>query len=51
MLSYLRYATVSARALRKVLKDDLKVQAVKREEYYVKMNKWTDGKPGENVKI
>lgn len=47
--SYLKYATLSARALRKVLKEDVKAVAMKREEYNVKMAKWTDGVPGEPV--
>jgi hypothetical protein len=31
------------------MKPELKTQALKREEYYVKMAKWTEGKQGENV--
>ncbi|TPX32132.1 hypothetical protein SmJEL517_g04703 [Synchytrium microbalum] len=47
-MTYLQYANITARALRSVLKDEFKVQALKREEQYLKMAKWTAGKQGEN---
>ncbi|KAJ3298157.1 hypothetical protein HK104_011078 [Borealophlyctis nickersoniae] len=41
---YLQAANIAARALRNVLKEDVKVQALKREEQYVKAARWANGK-------
>ncbi|KAJ3039692.1 hypothetical protein HK097_002764 [Rhizophlyctis rosea] len=46
-LTYVQAANIAARALRNVLKNDVKVQAVKREEQYVKAALWQNGKQGE----
>ncbi|KAJ3073067.1 hypothetical protein HK102_006112, partial [Quaeritorhiza haematococci] len=47
-LTYLQYANIGARALRQVLKQEARIQAVKREEQFLKMAKWSEGKQGEN---
>ncbi|KAI8865851.1 mitochondrial ATP synthase epsilon chain domain-containing protein [Ramicandelaber brevisporus] len=49
-LTFLRYTQVCARAVRKVLKDDVRVQALRREEQSIKVAKWKDGKQGESAK-
>ncbi len=50
-LTYIKYAQITGRALRSVLKADVKAQAVKREEYYAKMANWTNGKQGESINL
>lgn len=41
---------ITARALRSVLKEDLKVVAIKRNEQLLKVFKWKDGKQGDMVR-
>ncbi|KAI8800339.1 mitochondrial ATP synthase epsilon chain-domain-containing protein [Cladochytrium replicatum] len=45
--SYLKYVQVASRALRSVLKDEAKIQALKREETVLKVSRWANGKQGE----
>lgn len=45
--SYLQYCNIATKALRNVLKGDVKIQALKREEQYVRMAKWQAGKQQE----
>ncbi|KAJ3040870.1 hypothetical protein HDV00_010330 [Rhizophlyctis rosea] len=46
-LTYVQAANIAAKALRNVLRNEVKVQAVKREEQYVKAALWSNGKQGE----
>ncbi|KAJ3396236.1 hypothetical protein HDU92_003694 [Lobulomyces angularis] len=46
-LSYLQYSNIAAKALRNVLKEAPKLEALKREEQYARIAKWTNGKAGE----
>ncbi|KAI8619483.1 hypothetical protein BC830DRAFT_1104102, partial [Chytriomyces sp. MP71] len=45
--SYLQVSNVSAAALRRCLKPDAKIQALKREEQMLKVARWANGKAGE----
>ncbi|KAI8620626.1 hypothetical protein BC830DRAFT_1098329 [Chytriomyces sp. MP71] len=45
--SYLQVSNVSAAALRRCLKPDAKIQALKREEQMLKVARWSNGKAGE----
>ncbi|KAI9096942.1 mitochondrial ATP synthase epsilon chain-domain-containing protein [Phlyctochytrium arcticum] len=47
-MTYLQYANITARALRNVLKAQPKTMAIRREEQYVKVQAWKDGKQGES---
>ncbi|KND00453.1 uncharacterized protein SPPG_04771 [Spizellomyces punctatus DAOM BR117] len=46
-LTYLQYANITAKALRNVLKEQAKVVALRREEQYVKVQLWSQGKQGD----
>ncbi|KAJ3099319.1 hypothetical protein HDU96_010740 [Phlyctochytrium bullatum] len=46
-LTYLQVANIAASALRRVLKEEVKVVALKREDQMLKVARWTDGKAGE----
>ncbi|KAJ3022452.1 hypothetical protein HKX48_006130 [Thoreauomyces humboldtii] len=46
-MTYLQYANISAKVLRNVLKEGPKVQALRREEQFAKVQIWKDGKQGE----
>ena len=43
--SYLQYSAVCARVVRQVLKGDLRVEAAKRDEVFIRKVDWKDGKP------
>ncbi|KAJ8327611.1 hypothetical protein BDV3_003412 [Batrachochytrium dendrobatidis] len=47
-LSYLKYANVSASALRSVLKADAKIIANRREDTGIKVSLWKEGRQGES---
>ncbi|KOC58889.1 ATP synthase subunit epsilon, mitochondrial [Habropoda laboriosa] len=44
-LNYINYSQIAARVVRKALKQDLKAEAMKRDEVNVKFTQWKDGKP------
>ncbi|KAI8830400.1 hypothetical protein HDU81_010650 [Chytriomyces hyalinus] len=46
-LTYLHVSNISAAALRRSLKPDAKLAALKREEQFIKMAKWANGKAGD----
>ncbi|KAI8920185.1 mitochondrial ATP synthase epsilon chain-domain-containing protein [Powellomyces hirtus] len=50
-ISYLQYANISAKALRNVLKEQAKIQALRREEQFAKVQIWKDGKQGDSKVI
>ncbi|UJR31567.1 hypothetical protein I4U23_019054 [Adineta vaga] len=43
-LNYIQYSAVCARTLRRCLKSSVAKEAMKREESYVRVNKWQSGK-------
>ncbi|UJR15121.1 hypothetical protein I4U23_002086 [Adineta vaga] len=43
-LNYIQYSAVCARTLRRCLKSSAAKEAMKREESYVRVNKWQGGK-------
>ncbi|PSN52122.1 Protein stunted [Blattella germanica] len=43
-LTYINYSNIAARLLRQALKADLKTEALKREESYIRFTPWKDGK-------
>ncbi|KAI9342492.1 mitochondrial F1F0-ATP synthase subunit epsilon/ATP15 [Zopfochytrium polystomum] len=47
-LSYLQASNIAAAALRRAVKAEVRVQALKREDQMLKMAKWSNGKQGEN---
>ncbi|ORY46442.1 hypothetical protein BCR33DRAFT_658604, partial [Rhizoclosmatium globosum] len=47
--SYLQVSNIAAAALRRALKPDAKVAALKREEQFIKYAKWANGKAGDVV--
>ncbi|KAJ3189357.1 hypothetical protein HDU85_002986 [Gaertneriomyces sp. JEL0708] len=47
-MTYLQYTNIASKALRSVLKEQVKVQALRREEQYVKAAVWASGKQGES---
>ncbi|KAJ3215251.1 hypothetical protein HDU67_000667 [Dinochytrium kinnereticum] len=46
-LSYLQVANIAASALRRVVKEEVRVVALRREEQALKMARWNAGKMGE----
>jgi len=44
-LNYINYSSIAARVVRKALKPELRVDAIKRAESAVKITPWKDGKP------
>ncbi|KAJ3098482.1 hypothetical protein HDU97_003981 [Phlyctochytrium planicorne] len=46
-LTYLQVANIAASALRRIVKEEVRVIALKREDQSLKMARWTDGKQGE----
>lgn len=42
--TYLKYANIGAKAVRSVLKEEPKIQAMKRTETMLKRSLWKDGK-------
>ncbi|TGZ50443.1 hypothetical protein CRM22_010835 [Opisthorchis felineus] len=44
-LSYIKYSSICAAAVRNSLKSDLKTAAEKRTGKHVKLTQWKDGKP------
>ncbi|KAI8848946.1 hypothetical protein BC829DRAFT_392986 [Chytridium lagenaria] len=46
-LTYLQVSKIAASALRRVVKEEVKVIALKREEQVLKTARWTNGKAGE----
>ncbi|KAJ9137011.1 hypothetical protein NKR19_g8323 [Coniochaeta hoffmannii] len=46
-ITYNRYLTVAARAVRRSLKDDKRLVAERRGETDLRFTKWTNGKQGE----
>jgi len=49
IFSYIQYSAVCARTLRRCLKSSLAKDALKREESFVRVNKWQSGKVSEQV--
>ncbi|KAJ3072815.1 hypothetical protein HDU98_002839 [Podochytrium sp. JEL0797] len=49
MHRYLQVSNIAAAALRRALKPDAKLIALKREEQFIKYSKWSNGKQGEIV--
>lgn len=47
--SYIQYSAVCARTLRRCLKSTAAKEAMKREESYVRVNKWQGGKISDQV--
>ncbi|CAM1298427.1 Uncharacterised protein g2127 [Pycnogonum litorale] len=47
-LNYLQFSQIAARLLRRALKPEKQVEAMKREESTVKATMWKDGKPISN---
>ena len=48
-LSYLKYSNIAAKTLRSVLKAEVKVAALKREEIILRRSVWENGKQGPSV--
>ncbi|CRL00354.1 CLUMA_CG013627, isoform A, partial [Clunio marinus] len=44
-LNYINYSNIAARLLRRALKPEARVAAVKRDESHIKFTPWTNGKP------
>jgi len=49
VFSYIQYSAVCARALRRCLKSSVSKEAMKREESFVRVSKWQDGKLSDQV--
>ena len=49
LFSYIQYSAVCARTLRRCLKSSVAKEALKREESYVRVNKWQGGKLTDQV--
>ncbi|KAJ3120367.1 hypothetical protein HK098_004662 [Nowakowskiella sp. JEL0407] len=45
--TYVQYVNIAAKSLRNVLKSDVKVLALRREEQVARISKWAEGKQGE----
>ncbi|XP_046658438.1 protein stunted-like, partial [Homalodisca vitripennis] len=43
--SYIQYSNIAAKLLRRALKADLRGEAAKRDESFVRFTPWKDGKP------
>ena len=43
--SYINYSNIAARILRRALKPEARVEAVKRDESHIRFTPWTNGKP------
>lgn len=50
-VSYLRHAIVTSEALRGILKEPIKTQALKREEFTANMQTWSKGVMGKSEKL
>ncbi|KAF2857592.1 mitochondrial ATP synthase [Piedraia hortae CBS 480.64] len=50
-LTYNRYLTIAARAVRRSLKEDVRIKAEKRGEMDLKVAKWENGKQGESKNL
>ncbi|KAJ1732205.1 hypothetical protein LPJ61_002159 [Coemansia biformis] len=50
-MNYLQYSSIAARALRRVVKSELKTEIAKREGVSVKYAKWTNGKAGASAPV
>ncbi|XP_046843361.1 ATP synthase subunit epsilon, mitochondrial-like [Xenia sp. Carnegie-2017] len=45
-MSYLQYSAICARAVRRCLKSEFKIDSSRLDQTNIKVTKWTDGKPG-----
>ncbi|GLV32100.1 stunted [Carabus blaptoides fortunei] len=43
-LNYVNYSNIAARLLRRALKPELRAEAAKREDSFIKFTPWKDGK-------
>ncbi|XP_076766150.1 protein stunted isoform X3 [Xylocopa sonorina] len=44
-LNYINYSQIAAKLVRQAVKQDLRAEALKRDEVNVKFTQWKDGKP------
>ncbi|XP_008468847.1 protein stunted-like isoform X3 [Diaphorina citri] len=44
-LNYIQYSNIAARTLRRALKTEFRADAEKREESFIRITPWKDGKP------
>ena len=51
IFTYNRYTAIAARAVRRALKEDKRLEAERRNESTVRVSRWKDGVQGEQIKL
>ena len=51
VFTYNRYSGIAARAVRRALKENKRLEAEKRDHSVVRVSKWKDGVQGEQIRL